>query len=52
MVKHAVEMNDELTEDDLQFVAGGFAWAAVGKWALKVIASWAIGKILDEITGW
>ena len=46
--------NDELSAEDLDDVAGGVAaWVLVaGKWVLKTVASWLIGKALNKITGW
>lgn len=56
LVAEAVKMNGELSEGDLDNVAGGIAWVAVagkvGVWALKTVASWAIGKVLSKVTGW
>ena len=55
LVSSAVKMNnEELSEEDLENVAGGVAgWVLVaGKWVLKTVAGWAIGKILNKITGW
>jgi hypothetical protein len=56
MVAEAVKMNEseggELNEEDLDNVAGGVWYVVVGKWALKTVASWAIGKVLSKITGW
>ena len=56
MVAEAVKMNEaqdgELSEEALDNVAGGVWYVVVGKWALKTVASWAIGKILSKITGW
>ena len=44
--------NDELSAEDLDDVAGGVWYVAVGKWVLKTVASWAIGKLLSKATGW
>ena len=43
--------NDELSEEDLEDVAGGVAaWVIVGgKWVLKQVAIWAIKKGLAKL---
>jgi lactobin A/cerein 7B family class IIb bacteriocin len=39
----------ELSEEQLEDVAGGVAWAAIGIWGLKVVGAWLIKKGLDYV---
>jgi hypothetical protein len=49
IVAVAQHESGELSTEQLEDVAGGIAWAAIGLWGLKLVAGWAIKKGLDYI---
>ena len=53
LVAEAAKLNDnELSAEDLDDFAGGVWYVVVGKFVLKTVASWLIGKGLKKLTGW
>lgn len=53
LASYAANLNKgELSEDDLDDVAGGAWYIEAGKFVVDQIAKWFFKKLLDKATGW